>query len=437
MASINWAAIDEANKKATAQQPTGAQQPWDVSPAATPIAPLPTVVHGGPVSSAPYTPPPPPAPAAGLYDNNNPQDPSYQNPGYWDLSPSLSGAPAQTAPTASAGWWNPSDPQGSFSRLVAGKPANSQTLLSLGPQLQAAGITIEPANAAGASHKIRFPDGRVVRVGNYFDGGGAPSWGWTDQGAAGISSYMAQFNDPSTRLLEQYLQQQMGRLSSQQQAQEQANAGLRAKMPDIQAATDRLVAYLNQRATSLQGAPYTGTEQEILRTQALDPIERDRTAANKRALEQIGARGLTPESGIAMGLQNDVNSVFDRQRAGAQGDLAYKTINEQRSRQQEAQQLLGMVPQVQRAGATGDLQFLSALDSAVNSLGSQGINLATANQRLPSQAMNDALAVMGMGPGADSIYNQALGLYTTQNQQSQSSDYATGQYLAYLLGGGI
>lgn len=271
-------------------------------------------------------------------------------------------------------------------------------------------------------------------------GGPGASWSGTAVGGGPTSSYEAQFNDPSTKLLEQYLTQQMGALNAQQAAQEQANAGLRARMPDIQAATDRLVKYLNERATSLQGAPYTGTEQEILRTQMLEPIERDRTAANQRALQQIGGRGLTPESGISQELMNQVNSVFDRARAGAQGDLAYRTVNEQRSRQQEAQQLLAAVPQVQRAGATGDLSFLQALDAAVNQPAQQAIGLATANQRLPSMAMDDALRVMGLGGSSpDAVFQQAMGLYGAENQQqNQGSDWwqMLGSALPYLLGQG-
>ena len=228
-----------------------------------------------------------------------------------------------------------------------------------------------------------------------------------------------EFSDPSTQLLQQYLNMQMGSLEQQRTAQEQANAAFRAKMPEIQASTDKLIAYLNQRAGQLQQGPYTGTEQEILRTQALEPIERDRAAAQRRALERIGARGLTPESGISQALMGDVDRGFDQSRAYAQNELGYRTIQEQRQRQQEAQQLLGLVPQIQRGVATGDLSFLQALDAAANAPREQTINYAAMNQRLPGQAMAEALAAMGAGPSPASVGGLASQLFGAQNQQQQ------------------
>ena len=100
--------------------------------------------------------------------------------------PSMSGPP-QAPQTATAGtnytsWWDPNDPQGSFSRLVQGKDASSQTLQSLAPYLQAIGGKLENPNAAGYTSKIILPNGQIVRVGNMFDAPGAQtSWGWTVQ----------------------------------------------------------------------------------------------------------------------------------------------------------------------------------------------------------------------------------------------------------------
>lgn len=336
--------------------------------------------------------------------------------------------------SGSGGGGNPQALWQQWSQANRARQSEPNSLVPFIEHLKANGINASLDQRNDGLHKGIMLNGQFIKL---LDGYDNPIWlpgGDQPGGGPDVSSYMAQFSDPSTKLLEQYLTRQMATLSGQQAQQQQANATLKARMPDVQAATDRLIAYLNSRATQLQGAPYTGTEQEILRTQALEPIERDRTAANKRALEQIGARGLTPESGIALDLQNQVNSIFDRQRAGAQGELAYKTINEQRSRQQEAQQLLGLVPSVQRAAATGDLSFLEALDAAVNQPVQQAIGLAQTNQQLPSLALNDALRALGAGPDADKIYQQSLGLYNTQTQQSQQSQYALGQMLAYLLG---
>ena len=253
------------------------------------------------------------------------------------------------------------------------------------------------------------------------------------------SSYTSQFSDPSTQQFEGYLMQQMQALEAQRGQMAKQQGGFRDQQAAAQQSTDRLLKYLRERSGELQGPAYTGTEAEVLRTQMLDPIERDRTAANQRALQSIGARGLEPTSGIALQLQNDVNQGFDQRRAAAQGDLAYRTINEQRSREQEAQALMGLIPQVQRASATGDLQFLQMLDEALNRPRQQGLNLSQMLYRLPAQAQNDALAAMGMGPGADSIFQQALQMYgAQQGAANQNLGYYNmlGQMLPYLLGGG-
>lgn len=253
------------------------------------------------------------------------------------------------------------------------------------------------------------------------------------------SSYTSQFSDPSTQQYEGYLTTQINALEAQRAAQARAQGGFRDQQAAAQQSTDRLLKFLRERAGELQGPAYTGTEAEVLRTQLLDPIERDRTAANQRALQSIGARGLEPTSGIALQLQNEVNQGFDQRRAAAQGNLAYRTINEQRSREQEAQALMGMIPQIQRAAASGDLQFLQMLDDALNRPRQQGLNLSQILYRLPAQAQTDALAAMGMGPGADSIFQQALQMYGAQQGASQQNlgwYHMLGQILPYLLGGG-
>ncbi len=245
---------------------------------------------------------------------------------------------------------------------------------------------------------------------------------WYDPsvGEGPASSYMGAFSDPSTQYMEQYYKSLLDQLTGQNSAMQQQRAALQARMPDIQASTQRLIDTLSVRASKLQGPAYTGSEQEVLRTQALDPIERDRSARKQQALQNIGSRGFDPTSGIAQELLNNVDSVYDKQRAGAQTDLAYRTINEQRAREQEAQQLLAMIPQIQRAGATGDLQFLTQLDQAVTSPLFQGTGLVSQLQQLPSQALRDANMTMGLSPTTGQAYNQA----SQQQQQSQANNAA-------------
>jgi hypothetical protein len=144
--------------------------------------------------------PPPTAPQTPAQGGPGPGPGMFHWPDgtYRPTRPPATATPSPSSPFFPGGTFN-GDYQGYVNSLIAGKPPSSETLRSLAPDLQKAGITIEPANAAGASHKIRFPDGRVVRVGNYFDGGGTPSWGWVDQpgpGAAGDGAPQQAFTPP-------------------------------------------------------------------------------------------------------------------------------------------------------------------------------------------------------------------------------------------------
>ena len=79
----------------------------------------------------------------------------------------------------------------------------------------------------------------------------------------------------------------LAEMEAQWKAQGVKNKDLRKQMAEAKSSVERLVLYLRARAGELQKPAYTGAEGEIMRTQALEPIERDRTAANKRALANI------------------------------------------------------------------------------------------------------------------------------------------------------
>lgn len=317
--------------------------------------------------------------------------------------------------------------------------------------------------------------------------GGTGGTGGTQTGIPGVdvSSYNAQFDDPSTRYLEDWakarlnelgqpvndpsrdalarlLDQLTAQFEQQRTAQEGENVKLRERQQQAQLSSEDLIAFLTKRAGTLQQDPYTGAEAEVLRTQALDPIENDRQAARQRALGRVSQRGMDPTSGIAQQLLNDTDAGFDRSRAVAQNDLAYRTINEKRSREQEAQSLLASIPDIQRAGMSGDLDFLQMLNAAVNQpavsaaqtagqsagLGQtvrdeqqarrqEALAIATMLQQLPTSAMQQSLAAIGMAPNPESMVNQALQLYGIgqQNRNQGLSWYETlGAALPYLSG---
>lgn len=331
-------------------------------------------------------------------------------------------------------------------------------------------------------------EGRFMTPEGAPEGKAPPGTGGTTTNIPGVTipPYTNQFNDPSTRNLENWLntrleelkqpvndpsREALARLLDQQTrayqaqiaAQEAENEKLKARRAQAQTESDRFVNFARERAGRLQGPAYTGAEQEVFRTQALDPIEADRQATRQRALQEISRRGLDPSSGIAQELLNQVDRGFDQARAGTQNQLAYRQIQEQRSREQEAQQLLAYIPQAINAAAEGDLSFLNALNVAVNQpqqgavaaaaqsagLGQtvrneeqarrqEATSLAAMLQELPSAALQQSLAAIGLAPSPESLANTAIQLYGIgqQNRNQGLSWYETlGMALPYLTGG--
>ena len=213
-------------------------------------------------------------------------------------------------------------------------------------------------------------------------------------------------------------------------------AGL--QQPDPAAAeVERLLGFLGQRATKLQGPAYTGTEQEVLRTQLLDPIERDRQAARKRALQTISSRGYEFDSGVAQQLLLEVDRAFNEQRTSAQGALSQRQIEEQRSREQEAQTILDYLPQVKRGQAEQQrgreqeaqqlLQYLSGMPDAI----ARGdLEYVTYVQSLLNQP-RQASAAAGMAGGTSIA--QLQNLLNQPRQAALLSNVAGGTSVAQLM----
>ena len=333
-----------------------------------------------------------------------------------------------------------------------GRPADTQQALpSMKGLLEQHGFQVSPPNAAGETTKIYVPGQGWTRV---IEGAGpSASWTWVPQGAGGGSSmpwaggignqgvpdilqnYQNQFDDPSTQQLEQLIQAQLAALEEQRGRQARVDPYFRGQIQGAQQKTADLLAFLQQRAARLQEDPYTGSEWEVLRTRALDPIEADRQAAQQRVRGRIGNAGYDPTSGIAQDLMNQVDAGYDRNRAAAQNDLAYRSIQESRSREQEAQALLAMLPEIQRAGVGGDLGLMQMLDAALNLPRQQALPLASLQQDLPNRAMQQALAAMGMGPSPSDLFQQAMQMYQVGQQNQNNWWGSLGQTMPWLFQG--
>lgn len=225
-----------------------------------------------------------------------------------------------------------------------------------------------------------------------------------------------QFDDPYTKALEDLVKQQLEGL----------------KQPQANPALDQLLQFLNTQFQDLSQNPgYSPSEQAILRTQALDPIERDRTAAQRRSLERTASRGFMPSSGLAELDSREVDLAYDQLRGAAQRDLGVGAIdqrNQDLARALTMGQLSGVtIPQMQRGE---DQQRRN-----------ESLSLASLLYQLPRNAMNDSLAVMNGSPLPGDMFSQAVQLISAQEnqrrynqQQNQQFWESIGETLAGLFG---
>jgi hypothetical protein len=241
-------------------------------------------------------------------------------------------------------------------------------------------------------------------------------------------------------------------------------------------------AYANEYRQYLNQEPYTGAEWEAYRTEALDPIEADRTAAQQRALGRISQQGVDPSSGIALALQNEVDQGYDSARAQAQNQLAI-TSNQTRAMRKgqafeaglNAEQLKNQARsaaasaaggaanawanrQGLRAGTAGELagalptRLAAQLQPAQGLYGlsqgmrneqdaryAQAISLSQMLAQLPAQRQAEALAAMGQGSTPTDVLNNLgqisqLNSYNqqTQNQNNANLQSGLGTLLGYL-----
>mgnify|MGYP001561843872 CR=1 FL=1 len=204
-----------------------------------------------------------------------------------------------------------------------------------------------------------------------------------------VQSVGAQFSDPLSKAVEQFAQQQAQRLetppadsgqaqleaalralSSRLQAPEansgqaQLEAALRSfassqQTPQAGSGQAQLEQQLQQIAQQFQQGGYTPAEMEILQTQAIDPLERLRTARMQQVMLELSKRGIDPQSGVGMSMLADVDRQFDQQRTVLQRDVAGKAADERSSRMLKSLELLSGL-----AGTQGTRQA-----NAVNAFG--------------------------------------------------------------------
>lgn len=196
----------------------------------------------------------------------------------------------------------------------------------------------------------------------------------------------SQFDDAYTSLLERIAKSQMGEVRS--------NPGL-----------DSLMNFLTQRFTELSTNPgYSPAELATLNTQALEPIEARRKAAQDAELLRTSRAGYAPTSGITLDQQRLIDTEADRQRTAAGRDLAVTALNRRDQNLSQALDLgtrLGLtIPGAQR---------------------SEELSLGNLLYQLPRNALTDALSVINGSPSPQDAVSSAIQL-AAQNRYQSSID---------------
>ena len=224
-------------------------------------------------------------------------------------------------------------------------------------------------------------------------------WEMIQPGGAGRTGYDFgnmpgfQFDDPYTKQLEDLIKQSMNAIQ-----QPQANPAL-----------DKLNAFLDQRFGELTSSPgYSPEELAILRTQFLEPIERDRAAGRQRVEERTAARGMLPSSGLhEQDLQQFVDQPAMEARTAAQRDLAINAMNRRR----------GDLDQALNLGRVAGIEIPGFLRGEDQQRRSEMLNLASLLYDPPNRAQQQAMQVLGGSPGPQDLFSQSIQLQQAQQQQ--------------------
>jgi len=170
---------------------------------------------------------------------------------------------------------------------------------------------------------------------------------------------------------------------------------------------EQLVRRITEMLTTANPLGYTDSQQELINTQFLDPLERQRQAELEQARQRLASRGISPTSGIfEEGLQG-VNRQYSDLRSEGQRNIALRQVDleDQRRRENEQRSLQG-------------LQTFSAIPALRDS------RLAQAQGSLMNVDPYQLLSIQNL------IQQQGY-----QNQQQQSyQDQQFYQYLTQLLG---
>lgn len=202
-------------------------------------------------------------------------------------------------------------------------------------------------------------------IGGSASGVGASGGGGTSSAPSGGSGLNAGsldslFSDPAGRLAMDAVQQRLAQLTGAPPAEVARLLGLLGgRVGEAMPGNEQLGQFLsrtNERIGQLQSDPFSDSEEASMRAAAFDQIERDRTVAKQRLLEELGSRGHSPTDGTVIRAMQQVDQHFDSLRAQQTSQMALYQMTERQNRLNQAQTLSGLL---QQAGAAQQGQAIN------------------------------------------------------------------------------
>jgi hypothetical protein len=166
----------------------------------------------------------------------------------------------------------------------------------------------------------------------------------------------------------------------------------------------------------------------LMQTQALDPMERQRTAAKQQVTQRFAQQGV--QGGLVERALQDVDRQFNELRTKSQGNFAMNQIGYDQQRQQQAAQVGASLSQAQQAAATNDegrmMQALSLLFQIPQYADTRMMNANSVLQPLNPTSLLQSLAGINASNQGQNNFN------AQQNAQFWGQ---LGQLLAQSFGG--
>ena len=258
-------------------------------------------------------PPASPMPRGMPVDRSAPQAPRMPRigalPRQWDpqnpVSPTNGGNGGVTGGMEAGNVGGDANPWDEYAFRSGWLGSGGRTVDDLQRYIESGGYGQHVSRVGSKGDKIRLPNGQIVdAVLAAGEGGRGAQWltddgGGFDQVRAGGAGNV--FDDPATTEWETLLRQ--------------------------------LVERLNQPQPTM-----SDSQRDLLQTQSLDPLERQRQAQRQQTTERLAARGITGGSGVLEQALQDVDKQFNQLRTGTQAGFAIDQVNREDQRFQGNEQ---------------------------------------------------------------------------------------------------